>query len=1201
MLRLHWRWAWLPPPTAQTPPLGPIDPDNGEQTLLDLIEALPINDVQTALNNFPVPYVVCASAGTAQTTCVNQRAGSPKRVDADQSKTTGQGGSGHDLEVEVNTELTPEPHLQLSINRLGAAPFASNLQVVVAFPFAAFNDETLPAPNLFFGYRTTAAFDGTVYPAGGHAPASVEYVITPHVLGGADHLLDLQVNTVGAANPVQFLGGHFDGTAATGVQNALGIAALADPVPASMTFGMDVAQNLFSPTPAATNSLFDLTYTASAPAKLIFNYLEGETFPFPGDEPDFATSVTFDRMPTSEHISIAADFVARTLTLSHQGSAPIGEIVLEHTRRDGLTVTGTASEVPTEVDVTIDFAGSATVGVNANTMDIDIVAEQVGGFPNTDGFLGYPLGYAQLTAQDVPDMTASYEPADDSFSVQAVNPGEQIGHVALVVGHDSVLELPPSWEDTPTHHIFSLVDTGADGTAAARLVHVRDATLTLDSSPLGETYDLLVGAPATPLQLFLDTEPASALTGTDVEVLCDVDDMPFGDVTFEIDFPTKVQMSSAPPGQIIDSITCAGHVGTLNFEIGLGSLPANSGFEFDPNGRLDVRVEPTGPNSGAIGFVTARFWDLTNPLPSSFGLSDLLGPLHDARLRADQIPSFTGTWSDGASTAIDFHAGTPDDNSLFVGGVQVVVSTVVELDAPLPVATLLSDDYLTATDLGAGNPKRLGVGVFGLTDFSYLSNDGAGSLVLDYAANTSRQLVVDVDTRHGGLFFPTYDIDAQLTVDSIPATWHLDTNLRTELHYAGSDGISSIGLTGDIDINGPPLDDRTHIVFGAEALPATVDFSLTPASGATLTMSDPIDLILLDLSSDVDIFGSGYRHIHASIEDIPAGWTAAWGTSPNPHASLNTTSPLGPVSLILSEDVAANTPSKYAPFTAPGGAVQYTPFAREIDRRYFRQGQGDNTIRETVYMARLDGLYNSTSQLDPDEDHVIIRDDFTSVQGTGFQCISAQSGPGSFQCVAGAVNAGEVNASLLLPVAGVHPLYVAVEGSGGQFTTVQVPDVPDSTSVVAGSSRANLDFSGSPGDILIYQGLLPGVSDFQDALKVQLIDTPSFVHASWDLGFPGGANVDSSNPFELRVLVQGGSDRTVIDFGVGDLAASWGINTAEFEFFECKDEIPLPPFFIECGTWFTIVDAFATFTATPAIEGFVANYQSQSNPQDLTL
>ena len=210
------------PAAAQAPPLGPIDPDNAEQTLLDLIEALPINDVQAALNNFPVPYVVCASAGTAQTTFVNQRAGSPKRVDANQSKTTGQGGSGHDLEVEVNTELTPEPHLQLSINRLGAAPFAPSLQVVVAFPFGAFNDETLPAPNLFFGYRTTAAFDGAVYPAGGHAPASVEYVITPHVLDGADHLLDLQVNTVGAANPVQFLGGHFDGTAATGVQNALG-------------------------------------------------------------------------------------------------------------------------------------------------------------------------------------------------------------------------------------------------------------------------------------------------------------------------------------------------------------------------------------------------------------------------------------------------------------------------------------------------------------------------------------------------------------------------------------------------------------------------------------------------------------------------------------------------------------------------------------------------------------------------------------------------------------------------------------------------------------------------------------------------------------------------------------------------------------------------------------------------------------------
>ena len=142
-------------------------------------------------------------------------------------------------------------------------------------------------------------------------------------------------------------------------------------------------------------------------------------------------------------------------------------------------------------------------------------------------------------------MTASYKPADDSFGVQAVNPGEQIGHVALVVGRDSVLELPPSWEDTPTHHIFSLVDTEADGTAAARLVHVRDATVTLDSSPLGETFDLSWGRRRRRCSSSLTPSPRPPSPARTSKCCCDVDDMPFGDVTFEIDFPNKVQMGEA--------------------------------------------------------------------------------------------------------------------------------------------------------------------------------------------------------------------------------------------------------------------------------------------------------------------------------------------------------------------------------------------------------------------------------------------------------------------------------------------------------------------------------------------------------------------------------------------------------------------------------------------------------------------------------
>ena len=48
------------------------------------------------------------------------------------------------LIVEVNTELLPTPHLELSIDRIGTANFVSDFTVLVAFPFDAFTAELLP-------------------------------------------------------------------------------------------------------------------------------------------------------------------------------------------------------------------------------------------------------------------------------------------------------------------------------------------------------------------------------------------------------------------------------------------------------------------------------------------------------------------------------------------------------------------------------------------------------------------------------------------------------------------------------------------------------------------------------------------------------------------------------------------------------------------------------------------------------------------------------------------------------------------------------------------------------------------------------------------------------------------------------------------------------------------------------------------------
>ncbi|MCA9864817.1 MAG: hypothetical protein KC432_17400, partial [Thermomicrobiales bacterium] len=141
------------PAEAQIPP-NPIDPNNGEQSLLDVVNSLPVNDIQHALDNFPVPYVVYATANGAAPTVKNNKAGVPTRVDADRSKSTGQGGGGHDLIVEVNTILLPTPGLHLTVTRLGNAPFAQNLQVLIAFPYSAFGSAAAngASPNLFLGY-----------------------------------------------------------------------------------------------------------------------------------------------------------------------------------------------------------------------------------------------------------------------------------------------------------------------------------------------------------------------------------------------------------------------------------------------------------------------------------------------------------------------------------------------------------------------------------------------------------------------------------------------------------------------------------------------------------------------------------------------------------------------------------------------------------------------------------------------------------------------------------------------------------------------------------------------------------------------------------------------------------------------------------------------------------------------------------------
>ena len=356
------------------------------------------------------------------------------KINADGDKETGLGGN--DIEVGIQTELLPTPHLVVTINRLGDAPYATDLEVLVSFPFDAFNTEILPGdPNLFIGYHTT----GPDQAMGGHAPLSETIEFFPNIIAGDDHEVELAFTTVGADNPVRLLTGFFDGTNLTGILDAAAYTAWLETPPETVALGLDVDNSdLFGD---ATDMSLGLTWDASAPTKVVFDYLE-EEFGALGDA-DYNTTITVDQMPTHEELFLSLDETLSEVTLSHRANAAIGSLEILSERNDGMTIRATATDIPTEVDLVLNLSGSATLDVNENTLDLKLEAIQEGGFLDTSDFLGYDLGYVSVGLKDAPDLAIGYLPGTDSIGVLATNPGECIGAVELVIGDDENLELPP--------------------------------------------------------------------------------------------------------------------------------------------------------------------------------------------------------------------------------------------------------------------------------------------------------------------------------------------------------------------------------------------------------------------------------------------------------------------------------------------------------------------------------------------------------------------------------------------------------------------------------------------------------------------------------------------------------------------------------------------------------------------------------------
>jgi len=113
------------------------------------------------------------------------------------------------------------------VERLGRPSdgFAEDVTILAAFPFDAFNDETLPgSPNLVIGFRTATDGGGE----GGIAPAFESISFVPNILGGTSHDFEMTFETTGPENPLEFIIGHFDGDISTGLLNGTGITILAD-------------------------------------------------------------------------------------------------------------------------------------------------------------------------------------------------------------------------------------------------------------------------------------------------------------------------------------------------------------------------------------------------------------------------------------------------------------------------------------------------------------------------------------------------------------------------------------------------------------------------------------------------------------------------------------------------------------------------------------------------------------------------------------------------------------------------------------------------------------------------------------------------------------------------------------------------------------------------------------------------------------
>ena len=474
-------------------PPFPVIPGPGESQILQNALRFARNNQLNPWNNMPIPFAVVGTnvtTGAVNIAKNNPNAGNNSmRVDIDVDSNPNTGSGGKDVAVSVSTELffdstndgidnpTLNPHLLATYDRLGSAPFAQNFEILVSFPFAAFAPEFFSAgsiadPNLFMGYRTFgAASTGPDNGPGGIAPLREQIRLVPNLMLGANHpLVQIQLATTSASNPLQFITGYFGGTDASGVLDAAAYTAWTQTPPATAAIGVGVGNSL--PPGSPFSGSINLDWRSSSRTRVVFDYREEEDGAL-GDS-DFDTTITFDQIANHENITLAVNEAGEgTYSLTHtarNAADTLGQttnlIQVRSTRNDGLVVIGSATDVPPDVSVGIGLDGTtegapgsevpavqldvtplgAGPGAHVNTLDLklEIMKTKGGGFLNTSEFLGYNLGYVALSGNNLPDLTAGYIPddpgtpaLDPGIGIKAKNPGESIGWVEVVADDDA--------------------------------------------------------------------------------------------------------------------------------------------------------------------------------------------------------------------------------------------------------------------------------------------------------------------------------------------------------------------------------------------------------------------------------------------------------------------------------------------------------------------------------------------------------------------------------------------------------------------------------------------------------------------------------------------------------------------------------------------------------------------------------------------